>query len=61
MALRIPNSDRILNYWDYIGGEPPEDFDPTSPTIVNADWIMKMMDKIVNGNYATKSFNIVII
>ena len=59
MALRIPSEDRIINYWDYIGGEPPEDFDPSNPTIVNADWIMKMMDKIVNGNYATKSFNIV--
>lgn len=59
MALKIPSEDRIINYWDYTGGEPPEDFDPSNPTIVNADWIMKMMDKIVNGNYATKSFNIV--
>lgn len=59
MALKIPSEDRIINYWDYIGGEPPEDFDPSNPTIVNADWVMKMMDKIVNGNYATKSFNIV--
>lgn len=59
MALKIPSEDRIINYWDYIGGEPPEDFDPSNPTIVNADWIMKMMDKIVNGNYASKSFNIV--
>ena len=59
MALKIPSEDRIVNYWDYIGGEPPEDFDPSNPTIVNADWIMKMMDKIVNGNYASKSFNIV--
>lgn len=59
MALKIPGSDRILNYWDYVGGEPPEGFDPNDPTIINADWIMKMMDKIVNGNYATKSFNVV--
>lgn len=59
MALKIPSEDRIINYWDYTGGEPPEDFDPSNPTIVNADWIMKMMDKIVNGNYAIKSFNIV--
>lgn len=59
MALQIPGSDRIINYWDYIGEEPPEGFDPNDPTIINADWIMKMMDKIVNGNYTTKSFNVV--
>lgn len=59
MALRIPSSDRVLNYWDYVGGDVPEGFDPNDPTIVNADWVMRMLDKIVNGNYATKSFNIV--
>lgn len=59
MALKIPSSDRVLNYWDYTGGEIPEGFDPSDPTIVNADWVMRMLDKIVNGNYATKSFNIV--
>ena len=59
MALKIPGIDRIINYWEYVGGEPPEDFNPDDPTIVNADWVMKMLDKIVNGDYATKSFNVV--
>lgn len=59
MALKIPNEDRIMNYWDYAGGQPPEEFDPNDPSQVNADWIMNMLDKIVNGNYATKSFNVV--
>lgn len=59
MALQIPSEDRIMNYWDYAGGQPPEDFDPANPSQVNADWVMKMLDNIVNGAYATKSFNIV--
>ena len=59
MPLRIPSEDRIMNYWDYIGGQAPEDFDPTDPSLVNANWVMQMLDKVVNGQYATKSFNVV--
>lgn len=59
MPLRIPSEDRIMNYWDYIGGQAPEGFDPTDPSLVNANWVMQMLDKVVNGQYATKSFNIV--
>lgn len=59
MPLRIPSEDRIMNYWDYIGGQAPEGFDPTDPSLVNANWVMQMLDKVVNGQYATKSFNVV--
>lgn len=59
MSLEIPAQYRIINWWDYVGEQAPEDFDPTNPTIVNADWIMKMMDMLVDGQFATKSFNIV--
>lgn len=51
MALEIPQSDRIYNQ------EPlPEGFNPDDPRQVNADWIMRIFDKIVNGEYAMKSF-----
>jgi hypothetical protein len=56
--LQIPSSDRIANYWEIHGGQPPSDFDPNDPSQVNADWVMNMMDKIVNGEYATRSFKV---
>lgn len=52
MALKIPETDRIYNV-----SPLPEGFNPDDPTQVNADWIMNMLDKIVNGNYPTKSFH----
>ena len=53
MALKIPDQDRIFNV------EPlPDTFDPNDPTQVNADWIMNIFDKIVNGNYPIKSFHV---
>lgn len=60
MALKVPGQYRVVNWWDYIGEEAPEGFDPTDPTIVNATWLMtNLFDKLINGEFATKSFNIV--
>lgn len=60
MALKVPEQYRVVNWWDYIGEEAPEGFDPTDPTIVNATWLMtNLFDKLINGEFATKSFNIV--
>lgn len=52
MALQIPNEDRIYN-----AIEIPEEL-ANDKTFVNAIWIMNMFDKLVNGQYATKSFQI---
>ena len=53
MALEIPQSDRIYNL------EPlPDNFDPDDPRQINATWIMRMFDKIVNGEYKMKSFKV---
>lgn len=60
MPLRIPAQYRVVNWWDYIGEQAPEGFDPTDPTIVNATWLMEnIFDRMVNGEFPTKSFNIV--
>ena len=53
MALKIPEQDRIYNV-----SPLPEGFNPDDPTQINADWIMNMLDKIVNGNYPIKSFHV---
>ena len=49
--LDIPKDDRISNVANL-----PSDFDPNDPTQVNADWIMNMFDKLVNGNYNVRPF-----
>lgn len=59
MSLQIPSQYRILNYWEYVGEQAPEDFNPNDPSLVNADWVMRMFDMIVDGQFATKSFNVV--
>lgn len=46
MALQIDNADRIANRY------PP--LDPNDKTELNADNIMLMLDKIVNGQYRIK-------
>ena len=56
--IKIPSADRIANYWDIHGGEPPQDFDPNDPSQVNADKLMTIFDKIVDGQYATRSFKV---
>lgn len=59
MSLSIPGEYRIVNYWDYMGEEAPADFEPDKPYYVNADWVMRMMDMLVNGQFASKSFNVI--
>lgn len=56
--LKIPDSDRIYNYWDYMHEEPPESFDPNDPSFVNAEYIMNMFNKLVDGKYKTRSFKL---
>lgn len=51
MTLQIPSEDRIQNIKPL-----PEGFDSTDPTLLNADWVMKIFDNLVNGNYNTKPF-----
>lgn len=46
MRLKIPDVDRILNRY------PP--IDPTDKTELNADNVMLIFDKIVNGKYRMK-------
>ena len=49
--LQIPDADRIHNI-----SPLPDNFDPNDDTLLNADWVMRIFDKIVNGEYATKPF-----
>ncbi|MCS7227823.1 MAG: hypothetical protein NZ839_02525 [Endomicrobia bacterium] len=46
MAIKIPNEDRIRNLF------PPND--PNDKTEINADNIMLIFDKIVDGSYRFK-------
>ncbi|RLG12862.1 hypothetical protein DRN69_06385 [Candidatus Pacearchaeota archaeon] len=40
---KIPDEDRIHNY------EPV--YDKDDPTVLNADWVMRVLDKIIDGKY----------
>lgn len=52
--LQIPDADRIHNI-----SPLPDNFDPNDDTLLNADWVMRIFDKIVNGEYAIKPFTVV--
>ena len=51
--LQIPDADRIHNI-----SPLPDNFDPNDDTLLNAEWVMRIFDKIVNGEYATRPFTV---
>lgn len=44
--IKIPDSERIKNK------KPVQD--ETDPTVLNADWIMRILDKIIDGKYGLR-------